>query len=183
MKILSLIFCLFILPYSASAQDAFYLSGLLGLSQFEVSDSSLTTSPDFDAELAYGLRAGLLFNDHVSAGVFIQQTSAESRISVLGIPVNADYSLRNIMAEVSYYFNAADENTFWVSGLLGVMQVDVDSTLNSNDSETALGATVGYQFAVAPNFSLSPQFTIIYADSTDGSVTQMSGLINLTAWL
>ena len=100
MKKLVLILAFLALPLSSYAQDAFYVSGMLGLTSIDVDNSTL----DFDTELAYGFRAGLLFNDHVSAGLFVNRYATEVS--------SVDLSALNIMAEVTYYFSEADENTF-----------------------------------------------------------------------
>ncbi len=181
MKKLILILTVFAFPFFAQAQDAFYVSGLLGLTNVNYSDSNFDTG----MELSYGVRGGLLFNDHVSAGIYIQKyNGSDSDFPVGGI--DADAALTNIMAEVTYYFKEADENTFWISGLLGVTQSNIkfSNTFASQDeSDTAFGFAAGYHFMVAPNFSLSPQFTYVYTDNKQSSFSQVSGLVNLTLWL
>ena len=171
MKKLVLILAFLTLPLSSYAQDAFYLSGMLGLTSIDVDNSTL----DFDTELSYGFRAGLLFNDHVSAGLFVNRYATEVS--------SVDLSALNIMAEVTYYFSEADENTFWLSGLLGTTQFKIESPLQStNDSETSYGFSAGYHFMVAPNFSLSPQLTYILINAED-SAASTSAMVNLTFWL
>ena len=64
-KKLALILAFLTLPLSSYAQDAFYLSGLLGLTNLDTGSGGL----DIGTELSYGARAGVLFNDHVAAGI------------------------------------------------------------------------------------------------------------------
>lgn len=183
MKKLILILSFLTLPLATQAQDAFYITGLLGLTNVDISPQ--VTS--YDTELSYGLRAGLLFNDHVSAGLFLKNYStSKNNFNITND--NVDFSLLNIMAEVTYFFNEADENTFWISGLLGTTQLSASYTGPSNlsdddDSGTALGASVGYHFMVAPNWSLSPQMTIIRTDVSPSTITDLSGMVNITLWL
>ena len=181
MKKLVLILTLLSMPWTAFAQDAIYLSGMLGLTSLEVSGSNI----DYDTELAYGIRAGVLFNDHVSAGIFINRYDTDKAISPL---TQSEYTLTNIMAEVTYYFSEADENSFWVSGLLGVTKAEAENrtvgtpAVVTDDSETAYGFSAGYHFMVAPNFSLSPQVTYIHTDADPNSFSELSGMANVTFW-
>ncbi len=180
MKKLVLIFSILSLPLMSQAQDAFYVSGLLGLTSPNYSDSDLET----DTELSYGARAGLLFNENVSAGIYLQRYAGSDPDFTVG---ETDVSLTNIMAEVTYYANMADENTFWISGLLGVTQSSTEFSsglvADNDESDTAFGFAAGYHFMVAPNFSLSPQITYIYTDTDTSSYSEISGLANLTIWL
>ncbi|MCB0378327.1 MAG: porin family protein [Bdellovibrionales bacterium] len=179
MKKLILFTAFALLPYGAYAQDAIYLSGMLGLGQVDVDGSSV----DFDTELTFGGRAGLLFNDHVSAGIFVMNFSTDktylgSRYEMSALP---------IMGEVTYFVNEADENTFWVSGLLGVTGTELKTGAGTiDDSETSVGFSVGYHFMVAPNFSLSPQFTYIKVmgdSATASDASLMAAFANVTFWL
>ena len=175
MKKLALIIAMTtLLPFTSQAQEAIYLSGMLGMTSFDVADSSIT----YDTELSFGARGGVLFNEHIAAGIYIQRYATDN--------ASVDLSTLNLMAEVSYYFNEAEENGFWVSGLLGVTNWTADYTAavpNDDDSETAFGGTAGYHFMVAPNFSISPQVTYIYTNTDTSSFTQLSGLVNVTFWL
>jgi hypothetical protein len=174
MKKTLLIFAMLILPLSSYAQDAFYVSGMLGLTSVSGTDPIT-----LDTELSIGVRAGLLFNDHVSAGIFINRYASD--LTVAGSKV--DVSLVNIMGEVTYYFNEADENGFWLSGLLGVTQTKGSATVLAADTtDTAFGGSIGYNFIVAPNFSIGPQFTAIKT-TDDGDATEFSGIVNLTFWM
>jgi outer membrane autotransporter protein len=120
----------------------------------------------------------------VSAGIYLQRYAGSDPDFTVG---ETDVSLTNIMAEVTYYANMADENTFWVSGLLGVTQSSTEFSNNlvadNDQSDTAFGFAAGYHFMVAPNFSLSPQITYIYTDTDTSSYSEFSGLANLTIWL
>lgn len=175
MKKLVLIITLIAMPLMSQAQDAVYLSGMLGLNQLSVSGSN----NDFDWELSYGGRAGLLFNDHFSAGIYLQRLNTEAS----NVTNGPEYTMDNVMAEVTYYFNEVDENTFWVSGLLGMTFVETSSAgLSFKDDATAYGAAAGYSFAVSPNFTISPQVTYIQSSFPNTS-SQLSGLVNLTFWL
>ncbi len=174
MKKLVLVITFLAMPFTTYAQDAIYLSGMLGLTQVDV-DSNL----DYDAELSYGARAGLLFNDHVSAGLFLHRSAVEPSNPGL----NSETTIDNVMAEVTYYFAEADENSFWISGLLGLSYAETKVAGDSvSDDATALGVSGGYHFMVAPNFSISPQVTFIRS-SFDTTASELSGMVNLTFWL
>lgn len=183
MKKIILILSFLALPLSSYAQDAIYLSGMLGLTSIDVDGSSL----DYDNELSYGLRAGVLFNDHVSAGLFINRYGTDTSSAI----TTQDFSLTNIMGEVTYYAAPADENSFWVSGLLGITQSKVDTTItfpatastSQSEADTAYGFSAGYHFMVAPNFSLSPQVTYIITDADAGNFSELSWIVNLTFWM
>ncbi len=175
MKKLVLILTFLALPLTSYAQDAFYLSGMLGLTQMDISGSNA----EFDSELSYGARAGLLFNDHFAAGIYIHRVTTEAN----NITNGPEYVLDNVMAEATYYFNEADENSFWVSGLLGMTFAETKTAgLSISDDATAYGASAGYSFAVSPNFTISPQVTYISSNFTN-SVSELSGMVNLTFWL
>ncbi len=180
MKKLTLIIGLCLSSLSASAQDAFYVSGMLGLTGVES-----TPIFEFDNELSYGVRAGVLFNDHVSVGLYINRYGTTSTIQPFPT-LSADVSLTNIMGEVTYYFNPADENGFWLSGLLGTTQSNLSCPSNVscvNESDTSFGLTAGYQFAVAPNFTLGPQFSYVVIDGDSQNTGTYSGMFNLTFWM
>ncbi len=175
MKKLVVIFTLIAMPFTSNAQDAIYLSGLLGLQQVDIANSNTT----YDSELSYGARAGLLFNDHVSAGIYLQRVNIDSTVGIF----TTESTLDNVMAEITYYFAEADENSFWVSGLLGMTFAKEEfGTQRASDDATAYGLAAGYHFMVAPNFSLSPQVTYIHSGFTN-DVSEISGLVNLTFWL
>lgn len=182
MKKLVLIISFLSLPYSAFAQEAFYVGGLLGLTSIDATFDD-GTKETYDSELSYGLRAGVLFNDHLAAGLFLHQYGHDTTSSPANVEL--EYEFRNIMAELTYFFSEADENSFWVSGLLGVTQSSLETSIPSSneESDTSYGASIGYNFMVAPNFSISPQFTYIYTDSNLVNYNQFSGLVNLTFWL
>lgn len=171
MKKLIILLSFLTLPLTSYAQDAFYISGLLGLGQVDVNVNNV----DFGTELNIGLRAGLLFNDHVSAGVFFLRSDNET--SVLNTTVATDFN--PLMAEVTYYFNPADENGLTISGLLGVATVGT----TSSNSETAVGAAIGYHFMLAPNYSLAPQLTYVKTlGERDKDAQLISALVNFTIW-
>lgn len=175
-KLILITATLLLLPLTSFAQDAFYVSGMLGLGTVNVEGGN----PDYGTELTYGVRGGLLFNDHVAAGVFIQRY-ADKLSSVPGSSFDA--SLTNIMAEVTYYFTPADENTFFISGLLGTTRGEVDCTGCTSSSDTSVGFTAGYNFMVAPNFSIAPQFNYIHIMSDPNTASMTSVMANLTLWL
>ena len=178
MKKLILILSLSLMSVSAFAQDAFYASGMLGLTNVDSDSNNI----ELKTELSYGVRAGLLFNDHVAAGVYINRYSGGDSNAFNGL-VDYDIDLTNIMAEVTYFFTPADENSFFVSGLLGVTQSNPDCSGATCDgeSDTSYGATVGYNFMLAPNFSLAPQLTYVHVDAEEAySMTTASA--NFTVW-
>ena len=175
-----ILFFSFLFTINVQAQDAFYVSGMLGLTNVDSGDSSV----EYNTELSYGVRGGLLFNDHVSAGVYVNRYGGTG--SVNGINSDLDVTLTNLMAEVTYFFTPADENSFWVSGLLGTTRAELDCPTGfscENSSDTSYGVSAGYQFAVAPNFTIGPQFTYIRVDSDGDGVNMISGSANLTFWL
>lgn len=159
------------------AQDAFYVSGLLGMTQVNWQ----STTYDIDPELSAGLRGGLLFNDNVSAGLFLHRFNGdlENNGNAVG-----EITFGLIMAEVTYYFEPADENTFWISGLLGTARLKTEvGALSAEASETAMGVSVGYHWAVSPNFTLGPQMTYVYVDTSSSSGNLLSAHFNVTFWL
>ena len=199
----------FLIPLGSQAQDAFYASGLLGINRTTVDIKGVY--PSFDPEITFGFRFGLLFNDHISAGVYLQRYSGSGTSSdkdnsfknrIDATDLSLDGTFNNFLAEITYYVNEADENSFWISGLLGVTQVKLSGfseerrlwgsspvfvphreEIEKEKNETAFGAALGYHFMVAPNFSISPQVTFVYTDTDDGKYTQFSGLLNITLWL
>lgn len=177
MKKLALIIAFLTLPLAAQAQEAFYLSGLLGLTDLQPSSGSA----EYDYELTYGLRGGLLFNEHMSAGIFLQQLSTDQTNAV---GYSAETSAVNVLAEFTYYFTPADEDTFWVSGLLGTtfVETEFNDGTKVTDDGTTLGVAAGYHFMVAPNFSISPQVTYLHV-GTNPELAEISGMVNLTLWL
>lgn len=175
MKKLIIVLTFLAVPLSSYAQDAFYVSGMLGLGKLNVNNSTI----DYNTELTYGLRAGLLFNDHVSAGLYLQRYKTDYTSGI-----KFEFTIDNIMAEVTYYFKEADENTFWLSGLLGKTKGKITSALGSpSETDTSFGFSAGYQFAVAPNWSLSPQITYIMTNGDPNNYSEFSALANLTVWL
>jgi hypothetical protein len=179
MKKLAWILMIMTLPALAQAQDAIYLSGMLGLTRVGSDNANLETDP----ELSYGARAGLLFNDHIAAGLFLHRTTYDvSGSNFLG-PFTTEPTFDNVMAEVTYYFAEADENSFWISGLLGMTFNEIVSNgFSRSEDATSYGLSAGYHFMVAPNWSISPQFTYIQSNFDD-SVNEISALANLTVWL
>ena len=176
MKKLVLILAMTILPLSSYAQDAFYISGLLGMTQLDPSEGPL----EYNTELSYGLRGGHLFNDHVSAGVFVHRVVADAT----NPGAVSEATVDNLMAEVTYFFSEADENSFFLSGLLGTTKFTNEGNgISLSESGTSFGASAGYHFMVAPNFSLSPQVTYITSDIDGIDVSEVTGMINLTLWL
>ena len=175
MKKIILVLTFLTLPLSSYAQDAFYVSGLLGLGQLDIN----VNEGDFGSELNYGVRAGLLFNDHVAAGLFYLRSDNEKTISTNAVNATISSDFNPLMAEVVYYFNEADENSFYLSGMLGIADVGLNS-----ENETAVGASAGYNFMLAPNYSLAPQLTYIKTlGENDKDATHISALINFTIWL
>ena len=175
----------FLLPFYSQAQEAFYISGLLGLSSPSSEIEQPSSSPGnkisykFGAEISYGFRLGLLFNDHLSAGIYTQRYSDSDTGSTSSLPRKGTFT--NLMAEFNYYVNEADEDGFWFGGLLGITQVKLTNAEDNN--ETAFGVLCGYHFMVAPNFSIAPQITYIHTDRDWGEFAQFSGLVNLTFWM
>lgn len=160
---------------SAHAQDAFYVSGLLGLGQASMNVSGV----EFDTELNYGFRAGFLFNDNVSAGLFYMRSDNSTSVNTLVGTTTFSSDFNPLMAEVTYYFNVADENSLTISGLLGVASVGNPNSTN----ETAVGAAIGYHFMLAPNYSLAPTITYIKTLGEDDTDAQLiSALVNFTVW-
>jgi hypothetical protein len=169
--LISFVFVLTI-PLSASAQQAIYLSGLLGIGHVSVSNSPFNLDPD----LSFGARAGVLFTEHVAVGAYWHQSNNDIRYST-----GQTFKATNLMAEISYFFNEADENGFWLSGLLGTTQAS-SSLSSASETDLALGFSVGYQFALTPNFTLSPQLVYIHTDGSGDPFNQYKALMNLTAW-
>lgn len=162
MKKLITILVLVMLPFFAQAQEAIYVSGLLGLTTVDTdADIKLST------ELSYGLRAGVLFNDNIAVGLYINRYSSSGNIPSFG---SSNLEYMNMMAEGVYHFQEADENGLWVSALLGLTDVTqscpTGAICTTAASETSYGGSVGYHFMLAPNYSLSPQFTMILIDGT-----------------
>lgn len=173
-KFLLLIFVSFLMGPNAYAQQAFYASGLLGASyRF---DDALS-----DIGFSYGARVGVLFNENISVGLYWQRFDTDIGKFAHGATLVGDpnYTLEDIMVEVTYYAHEADENTFWVSGLLGIKR---SMSSYGSDSRLSYGFSLGYQFLLAPNFTLSPQLTMTYADFDLELVLQTSALANLTFW-
>ena len=171
MKRLLILIVFTLSPLTLFAQDAIYISGLLGLGKTSVNQ----TGVDFNTELNIGLRAGVLFNDNVSAGIFFLRSNNETSINTN--TVSSDFN--PMMAEVTYYFNVADEDSFYISGLLGVAKLGTVESKN----ETAVGASAGYHFMVAPNFSLGPQVLFVKTlGELDKDASLVSALFNITVW-
>lgn len=179
MKKLVLIISFLTLPLAGQAQEAFYVSGMLGMTMVDTSDGL-----DLETELSYGARAGLLFNDHISAGLYLHRYSGEDTTTNIGNPTEVDFT--NVMAELTYYFSEADENSFWISGLLGITNIDTNCTGNGctqGSGQTSYGVAAGYHFMVAPNWSISPQITSIVFDADPNDISEISGMVNVTLWL
>ena len=144
----------FLFSFSVHGQDSFYASGLLGLNSTTMNVIIGTNmysygegmSFSFDSEISFGFRFGVLFNDHVSVGVYLQRYTGRTFIKsekcqLFTTPSNApmhscapesslvevkyDYNMtfNNFLAEFTYYVNEVDENGLWISGLLGVTQI------------------------------------------------------------
>ena len=178
-KLILTLTTLVLLPLSSYGQDAFYASGMLGLTTFD-------GMPNFDSstELSYGARAGLLFNDHVAAGIYINKYSGKDS-NVLNIG-SAEVDATNIMAEVTYFFTVADENAFYISGLLGTTSTKQTCsallTGCTEESDTSYGASIGYNFMLAPNFSLAPELTYVAIASDPKATSMLSAMANFTIW-
>jgi hypothetical protein len=157
--------------FGTQAQQALYLSGQLGMGQVNVHNSN----QDFDTELQFGARAGVLFNDHVAVGAFLQQSNSSDS--------SFDFDLTAILAEVSFYMNPADEDGPWASLLLGVNRSKSNFAAFDGESDTAFGFSAGYHWNLAANFSLGPQIVYLYTDSDVGPFSQWSVLGNLTFWM
>ena len=166
-----------LLPLTSYAQEAVYVSGLLGLGQI-----STDSNDSFGTDLIYGARGGILFNDNLALGVFITRQSS----STVTNRVDVESEVTPLMAEVTYHLNEAEENGFVFSGMLGTAMISTTTGSTTNDETfTGLGASAGYSFAVSPNFSLSPQLTYIrfLGDGIgNGEGTNLSAMANLTIW-
>ena len=210
----------FLIPFTAQSQDGFYASGLLGINSttmdFKEKDfiyfNETKINLSFDSEISFGFRFGLLFNDHISAGVYLQRYTGKTSLRSKSIThdsnipmwsctspceiVNTrhDYNVtfNNFLAELTYYINEVDENGLWISGLLGVTQIKTSiskkdnyngNLVDENSGETSFGVSLGYHFIVAPNFSISPQMSFIHIGASRADFNQFSGLINVTLWL
>ena len=207
----------FLAPFTAQSKDGFYTSGLLGVNSTTMNATTGTSaysygegmSFSFDLDISFGFRFGILFNDHVSAGIHLQRYTSKTfivkkEIRHLSAPdclfqnsceiVNSKYdyhfTFNNFLAEFTYYINKVDENGLWISGLLGVTQVKTSVPnyngyllLDENSVGASLGTSLGYHFMVAPNFSISPQMSFIVIVGTEVFYSQFSGLVNVTLWL
>ncbi len=210
----------FLVPFAAQSQDGFYASGLLGINSTTMNVKTGTTAFSygegtnfsFDSEISFGFRFGLLFNDHVSAGVHLQRYTGKTFITSKTVKAGSntpmlsctppceiinskhDYNVtfNNFMAELTYYVNEVDEHGLWISGLLGVTQIKtsisnhsdyIGNLVDKNTGATAFGASLGYHFTVAPNFSLGPQISFIRINTNKSNYNQFSGLLNITLWL
>lgn len=199
---------IFLFPFNSFSQDAFYASGLLGLNRTSmkttVENNNVNTSMGW-LEITFGLRLGVLFNDHFSAGVYLQRfsDSVTDINDIYGGPVrqmDLDITTNNLMAEFTYHFGEVNENGFWISGLLGLTQIKSKFTTDQtnpflngilkktkDEYETSIGLSLGYHFMISPNFSFDPQFTYIYVpmegEGEYSRIRQYSALLNITFWL
>lgn len=222
-----LIILSFLVPFAVHGQDGFYTSGLLGINSTTRAATGGTNyysygegaNFTFDSKISFGFRFGVLFNDHFSAGIYLQRytgktfiTTEAFRIRTSGqghgfnaplrscpdpcenyeiVKLKHDYNVtfNNFMAELTYYVSEVDENGLWIGGLLGVTQIknspsDKDRHYLMDENSGAFGASLGYHFMVAPNFSISPQMSLIFIiGASDANFIQFSGLLNITLWL
>jgi len=174
-KIIFATFVLFAAP--AFAQDAFYGSVKLGM-------GDMTGHPqiDTDPELTYGANFGVLFNDFVAFGVNFNYFKAEFPDAIIG---DVDFSAAVYMAELTFYFMPpTDKHSPYAGILLGAATTKevVGAGLEVSSSDAAAGAKLGFNFSVAPDFSIAPEFnyTLIMTDNDDLSL--IGGQLVVTAW-
>ena len=169
------------------AQEAFYISGLLGYSHIDLKEFS------FEPEIGFGVRFGFLFSDHFSLGIYTQRySSSASNTQLDAKDWTFGFEFTNLMIEFNYYVNEFDEDGFWFGALLGATKMNPTEAkfrgtsmpfINNTTYETSFGVSGGYHFTVATHFSIDPQINYIYT-SDDGNVLhQFSGLVNFTFWI
>ena len=172
----------FLLPFYSQAQEAPYISILLGASRLNETEQFSS-----DTEVSFGLRLGILFGDHFSAGIYAQSFSASPNRYYHYYYGSKKFTFTNRMIDFNFY-DKADEGGFWFGCLFGITQVQDDPLFRSNRSrninQTSFGFSSGYHIMVTTNFSIAPQITYIRVDPGKlyQSFTQLSGLINFTYW-
>lgn len=163
---------IFFLPLASVAQESFYLAGQLGVGTL---NDTADRSDKFDNDLTYALRAGMAFTEHLSLGVFLNKLTTR-----LGL--QPEVESMQTMAELTYYPSGIDEDGFLMSALLGVKRAVVTER-SQDEVGLAMGMNVGYQFALTPNFSLSPRFSYNYAEYTQiTDFSETSVAMDLAFW-
>jgi hypothetical protein len=163
-------------PLISQADDnEFYFSGLLGVGTLDLKG---TSGDNYENELAYGARLGFLIKNNFSAGLQIQHMQTRSG-------AGPETSVSSFLGEFTYYLSGSSENSFYVSGLLGITQIEEEPTYyfrGGNGAGITYGANLGYQFMINDRLSLAPQVTYKYTSGAVGGVdaSDVSTLLNAT---
>jgi hypothetical protein len=169
----------FTLSSVAHAERSVYISTLLGISG--TANGPYPTPVD----MGYGLRLGMALDDHLAFGFHWQRavSNPSYRASAQSTVPNS-LIIFDSMAELTFFLDGYQRDTWWGSLLGGLKTLDynIDNMGRSQLSDFAYGFSMGYLFYLRSNFTMSPQITVVHADSPSFTSTQISGLLNLSIW-
>jgi hypothetical protein len=169
----------FTLRSVAHAERSVYISTLLGISG--TANGPFPTPVD----MGYGLRLGMALDDHLAFGFHWQRavSNPSYRASAQSTVPNS-LIIFDSMAELTFFLDGYQRDTWWGGLLGGLKTVDynIDNVGRSKFSDFTYGFSVGYLFYLRSNFTMSPQITVVHADSPSFTNTQISGLLNLSIW-
>ena len=142
------------------------LDGYVGLG-LGVSDISLETSGEdiFDPSASFAFRIGMIFSETIQLGLHVGSYVATAED---GLGNEYTFGVTPTLIELNYLFSGTRNGAYAgiaAGSVRESAEVDTGSgTFSTTDSETAYGATVGYNFQTGANHSFGVEGKYIQID-------------------